>query len=111
MSIDKYISIGRIPSIFLYEDDIQIFLLNRDDIFMLGLYTDHVHDAEGLLELLDSGVGEGVEDVGFLGHVEAGGSERELGDLKFGPESLQIHLHTGHRNFIFLIISHIVHRK
>ena len=39
---------------------------------MLGLYTDHVHDAEGLLELLDSGVGEGVEDVGFLGHVEAG---------------------------------------
>ena len=55
-------------------------------------------------------MGEGVEDVGFLGHVEAGGSERELGDLKFGPESLQIH-HTGHRNFIFLIISHIVHRK
>ena len=47
--------------------------------------TNHVHDAEGLLELLDSGVGEGVEDVGFLGHVEAGGSERELGDLKFGP--------------------------
>ena len=39
MSIDKYISIGRIPSIFLYEDDIQIFLLNRDDIFMLSLYV------------------------------------------------------------------------
>ena len=39
MSIDKYISIGRIPSIFLYEDDIQIFLLNRDDIFMLILYV------------------------------------------------------------------------
>jgi len=30
-----------------------------------------VHDAEGLLELLDGGVGEGVEDVGLLGHGEA----------------------------------------
>jgi len=27
-----------------------------------------VHDAEGLLELLDGGVGEGVENVGFLRH-------------------------------------------
>jgi hypothetical protein len=34
--------------------------------------TDRVHDAEGLLELLDSGVGEGVEDVCFLGHDETG---------------------------------------
>ena len=40
-----------------------------------------VHDAEGLLELLDGGVGEGVEDVGLLGHAEAAGSERR-GDLK-----------------------------
>jgi len=30
----------------------------------------HVHDAEGLLELLDGGVGERVENVGFLGHFE-----------------------------------------
>jgi len=29
----------------------------------------NIHDAEGLLELLDGGVGEGVEDVGFLGHL------------------------------------------
>merc|ERR1719244_1607413 len=29
----------------------------------------NVHDAEGLLELLDGGVGEGVEDVCFLGHL------------------------------------------
>jgi len=28
----------------------------------------HIHDAERLLELLDGGVGERVEDVGFLGH-------------------------------------------
>jgi len=35
-----------------------------------------VHDAERLLELLDGGVGEAVEDVGFLGHV---------GCLKGGP--------------------------
>ena len=27
-----------------------------------------VHDAKGLLELLDGRVGEGVEDVSFLGH-------------------------------------------
>ena len=27
-----------------------------------------VHDAEGLLELLDGRVGEGVENVGFLRH-------------------------------------------
>ena len=32
-----------------------------------------VHDAEGLLELLDGRVGEGVEDVGFLRHDGAGG--------------------------------------
>jgi len=30
-----------------------------------------VHDAEGLLELLDGGVREGVENVGLLGHDEA----------------------------------------
>ena len=35
-----------------------------------------VHDAEGLLELLDGGVGEGVEDVGLLGHLEAGDQRR-----------------------------------
>merc|ERR1719402_205240 len=29
-----------------------------------------VHDSESLLELLDGGVGEGVEDVGFLRHGE-----------------------------------------
>ena len=29
-----------------------------------------IHDTEGLLELLDSRVGEGLEDVGFLGHLE-----------------------------------------
>jgi len=29
-----------------------------------------VHDAKSLLELLDSGVGEGVENVGLLGHVD-----------------------------------------
>jgi len=29
-----------------------------------------VHDAKGLLELLDGRVGEGVEDVGLLGHVD-----------------------------------------
>jgi len=28
-----------------------------------------VHDTEGLLELLEGGVGEGVEDVGLLGHL------------------------------------------
>jgi len=28
-----------------------------------------VHDAEGLLELLEGGVGERVEDVGLLGHL------------------------------------------
>jgi len=28
-----------------------------------------IHNAKGLLELLDGGVGEGVEDVGFLGHL------------------------------------------
>jgi len=33
----------------------------------------HIHDAEGLLELLDGRVGEGVEDVCFLGHVGAEG--------------------------------------
>jgi len=32
-----------------------------------------VHDAERLLELLDGGVGEGVEDVGFLRHGGCGG--------------------------------------
>ena len=32
-----------------------------------------VHDAKGLLELLDGRVGEGVEDVGFLRHDGAGG--------------------------------------
>jgi len=32
-----------------------------------------VHDAEGLLELLDGGLGEGVEDVGFLRHDGGGG--------------------------------------
>jgi len=32
-----------------------------------------VHDAEGLLELLDGRVGEGVEDVSFLGHGGVGG--------------------------------------
>ena len=32
-----------------------------------------VHDAKGLLELLDGRVGEGVEDVSFLGHGGAGG--------------------------------------
>ena len=32
-----------------------------------------VHDAEGLLELLDGGLGEGVEDVGFLRHGGGGG--------------------------------------
>ena len=31
-----------------------------------------VHDAEGFLELLDGGVGEGFEDVGFLRHLEGG---------------------------------------
>jgi len=35
----------------------------------------HVHDAEGLLELLDGRVGEGVEDVCFLGHGGAVGAE------------------------------------
>jgi len=30
-----------------------------------------VHDAEGFLELLEGRVGEGVENVGLLGHVEA----------------------------------------
>merc|ERR1711892_521861 len=29
-----------------------------------------VHDAKGFLELLDGGVGEGFEDVGFLRHLE-----------------------------------------
>jgi len=28
-----------------------------------------IHDTEGLLELLEGGVGEGVEDVGLLGHL------------------------------------------
>jgi len=32
-----------------------------------------VHDAKGLLELLDGRVGEGVEDVSFLGHGGVGG--------------------------------------
>merc|ERR1719209_1043021 len=32
-----------------------------------------VHDAKGLLELLDGRVGEGVEDVGFLRHDGVGG--------------------------------------
>jgi len=32
-----------------------------------------IHNAKGLLELLDGGVGEGVEDVGFLRHDGAGG--------------------------------------
>ena len=40
-----------------------------------------VHDAESLLELLDGGVGEGVEDVGFLRHggggAASGGSCKE----------------------------------
>jgi len=36
-----------------------------------------VHDAEGLLELLEGGVGEGVEDVGLLGHDVAGGGTEE----------------------------------
>jgi len=30
----------------------------------------NVHDAESLLELLDGGVGEGIENVGLLGHVD-----------------------------------------
>ena len=34
-----------------------------------------VHDAEGLLELLDGRVGEGVEDVGFLRHGGGDGAE------------------------------------
>jgi len=39
----------------------------------------HIHDAEGLLELLEGRVGEGVENVGLLGHVEAADeAEREL---------------------------------
>merc|ERR1719233_2433995 len=29
-----------------------------------------IHDAKGLLELLDGRLGEGLEDVGFLGHLE-----------------------------------------
>ena len=29
-----------------------------------------VHDAESLLELLDGRVGEGVENVGLLGHLD-----------------------------------------
>ena len=32
-----------------------------------------VHDAKGLLELLDGRVGEGVEDVSFLAHGGVGG--------------------------------------
>ena len=28
-----------------------------------------IHDTESLLELLDGRVGEGLEDVGFLGHL------------------------------------------
>jgi hypothetical protein len=41
-----------------------------------------VHDAKGLLELLDGRVGEGVENVGLLGHgdvlcLEAGGKRQK----------------------------------
>ena len=39
-----------------------------------------VHDAEGLLELLDGGVGEGVENVGFLRH---GGGSGLVGSTKY----------------------------
>ena len=31
-----------------------------------------IHDAKSLLELLDGRVGEGLEDVGFLGHLDTG---------------------------------------
>ena len=31
-----------------------------------------IHDAESLLELLDGRVGEGLEDIGFLGHLGGG---------------------------------------
>jgi len=37
----------------------------------------HIHDTEGLLELLEGRVGEGVENVGLLGHVEAAADEAE----------------------------------
>ena len=29
-----------------------------------------IHDTESLLELLDGRVGEGLEDIGFLGHLD-----------------------------------------
>ena len=38
-----------------------------------------IHDTEGLLELLDGRVGEGLEDIGFLGHL--GLSEWPLQDI------------------------------
>ena len=44
-----------------------VFVLHANKV-QQHLYLVGVHDAEGLLELLDGGVGEGVENVGFLRH-------------------------------------------
>ena len=43
----------------------------------------YVHDAEGLLELLDGRVGEGVEDVCFLGHLDVLVVYRETDTVKY----------------------------
>ena len=63
-----------------------VFVLHANKVRQ-HLYLVGVHDAEGLLELLDGGVGEGVEDVGLLGHL--GGVSKNNVKMKLLSENLQ----------------------
>merc|ERR1719320_192169 len=51
-----------------------------------------IHDAKSFLELLDGRVGEGLEDVGFLGHLDTGCglSCRSESKLKMAPPASEL---------------------
>ena len=51
-----------------------------------------VHDAEGLLELLDGRVGEGVENVGFLRHGGGCWVVGQLNTCKSSWSDLKCHI-------------------